>query len=104
MTQKLQPTWDLDVIFPGQSDSEALRQFVNELSEEIETVTESVNNLEANGFGEDWEHVLKQIELITKKLREMGAFISCLSAQDVTDKQADIYVAKRAQIWLRTVR
>ncbi|GAA0326231.1 M3 family oligoendopeptidase [Oceanobacillus sp. FSL W7-1293] len=98
MTQKLQPTWDLDVIFPGQSDSEALRQFVNEVSEEIETVTEIVNNLEANGSGEDWEHVLKQIELITKKLREMGAFISCLSAQDVTDKQADIYVAKRAQI------
>jgi len=98
MVQKLQPTWDLDVIFPGQSDSKAFRQFVNEVSEEIESVTESVNNLEANGSGEDWEHVLQRVELITKKTREMGAFISCLSAQDVTDKQADIYVAKRAQI------
>ncbi|WP_040981834.1 M3 family oligoendopeptidase [Oceanobacillus jeddahense] len=98
MAQKLQPTWDLDVIFPGQSSSEEFQHFVNEVSKEIEVLTEKVNHLNVNGPVEDWEEILENLETVTKKSREMGAFISCLSAQNVTDKQADIYVAKRAQI------
>ncbi|WP_152654837.1 M3 family oligoendopeptidase [Oceanobacillus sp. CFH 90083] len=98
MVKKLQQSWDLDVIFPGQSNSGDFRQFVDEVSAEIEKLTEDINYLDANGTAEAWTEVLENLELITKKSREMGAFISCLSAQDVTDKQAEIYVAKREQI------
>lgn len=96
--QKLQPTWDLDVIFSGQSNSEEFRQFVDGVSKGIKELTEEVNHLDANEELEAWEEILENLEDITKKSREMGAYISCLSAQDVTDKQASLYVAEAAQI------
>ncbi|MFD1067418.1 M3 family oligoendopeptidase [Oceanobacillus locisalsi] len=98
MIQNLQSTWDLDVIFSGESNSQAFHQFVYEISKEIETLTEEVTRMDTNGSVENWEKIVCDLERITKKVREMGAYISCLSAQDVTDKQAEIYVAKRAQI------
>ncbi|GIO21703.1 M3 family oligoendopeptidase [Oceanobacillus sp. J11TS1] len=98
MKQKLQPTWDLDVIFPGQSSSTEFRRFVDEVTNEIEAIMEVVNDLDANGEVKAWEEVFVNLENVIKKSREMGAYISCLSAQDVTDKQASLYVAKAAQI------
>ncbi|GGP09659.1 M3 family oligoendopeptidase [Oceanobacillus neutriphilus] len=98
MGQKLQPTWDLDVIFPGQSNSEEFRQFVNEVKRNIAELTVEANHLDANGETEAWEIILEKLELLTKRSREMGAYISCLSAQDVTDKQAALYVAEAAQV------
>ncbi|MFD1452122.1 MULTISPECIES: M3 family oligoendopeptidase [Oceanobacillus] len=98
MVQQLQPTWDLDVIFPGQSNSEEFRQFVNEVKRDTAELTEEVNHLDANGETEAWEIILEKLELLTKQSREMGAYISCLSAQDVTDKQAALYVAEAAQV------
>ncbi|GEN85603.1 M3 family oligoendopeptidase [Oceanobacillus sojae] len=98
MVQQLQPTWDLDVIFPGQSNSEEFRQFVNEVKRDTAKLTEEVNHLDANGETEAWERILEKLELLTKQSREMGAYISCLSAQDVTDKQAALYVAEAAQV------
>ncbi|MCT1903452.1 M3 family oligoendopeptidase [Oceanobacillus sojae] len=98
MGQKLQPTWDLDVIFPGQSNSEEFRQFVDEVKRDIAELTKEVNHLDANGGTEAWEIILEKLEVLTKRSREMGAYISCLSAQDVTDKQAALYVAEAAQI------
>ena len=45
--------------------------------------------------------VVTHLERTVKQLRESSAFISCLSAQDVNDKHANLLVGKRSELGAR---
>lgn len=101
MQQTYNPTWDLDVIFPGGSDSEAFRTYLKDIEKDKETFSAEVEAFtpeDGNVEAEQLTGVVNELESVMKKLREASAFISCLSAQDVTDEKASLLVGKRSEL------
>lgn len=101
MQQTYNPTWDLDVIFPGGSDSEAFRTYLKEIEqakEEFAIKVEAFKPEHDEVKAEQLIEIVNHLERVSKKLREASAFISCLSAQDVTDEKASLLVGKRSDL------
>lgn len=95
MFKSLNETWDLDVIFPGGSQSLEFGAYLDALENDIASLARS-------GAGADgvsaWVSKLEQIQDLTRHLRQAGAFTSCLNAQDVNDKQARVVSSRVRQI------
>jgi oligoendopeptidase F len=84
--------WDLDVFFQGGSQSKEFR-------EHLETLKEKKTHFEENAFafhppqsGSDadlvWD-LIEQAKEVMLYLRQAGAFVSCLEAQNMHDRKAD---------------
>ncbi|MCL6632674.1 MAG: M3 family oligoendopeptidase [Alicyclobacillus herbarius] len=87
------PTWDLDVIFPGGSTSERFQQFLSRLEADLQAL-----RVAADMDVEGWLAFLQPFESVSKRLSEAGAFVSCLSAQDVYDQQAKLLEGRVNQL------
>ncbi|MFD2628191.1 M3 family oligoendopeptidase [Oceanobacillus kapialis] len=101
MQQTYNLTWDLDVIFPGGSDSEAFRTYLKEIEQakgEFAIKVEAFKPEHDEVKAEQLIEIVNHLERVSKKLREASAFISCLSAQDVTDEKASLLVGKRSDL------
>lgn len=90
------PTWDLDVIFPGGSESEAFHTYINNVQNEMVTLSRLVTDF--NPMEPQLTEVVQKLESTTKKLREAFAYVSCLSAQNVKDEKASLLVGKRNEL------
>ena len=90
------PTWDLDSLFTGGSASQEFRNYLNQIQTEIKQLEEQFITLEAKSdiFSATLTEFIKELEETLFKLREAGAFVSCLSAQDVMDEGAHTLVAE----------
>ncbi|WP_164217945.1 M3 family oligoendopeptidase [Virgibacillus sp. YIM 98842] len=100
MQKTYDPTWDLDILFPGGSESKAFHTYLSDIEKEIVKLTAEVDSYspeQPNGMT-GLENIVEHMEKITKKAREAFAFISCLSAQDVNDTKASLLVGKRSEI------
>ncbi|ULT55756.1 M3 family oligoendopeptidase [Neobacillus drentensis] len=83
--------WNLDVFFPGGSDSEELEKFLVQTEESIKRLEEKVNNWTPVNSVEDSQYLqelLRNLEEAAKQLTQAGAFIGCLLAQNTKDKKA----------------
>ncbi|MGX9929664.1 M3 family oligoendopeptidase [Virgibacillus salarius] len=101
MEQTLHPTWDLDVIFPGGSDSKAFHTYLQSTQEEMKNLFNTVSYFspkQRDGDEETLVLLIKQLEATMKKVREAFAFISCLSAQNLKDEKANLLVSRRHEI------
>ncbi|MDY7046448.1 MULTISPECIES: M3 family oligoendopeptidase [unclassified Virgibacillus] len=101
MEQTLHPTWDLDVIFPGGSDSKAFHTYLQSTQEEMKNLFNTVSYFspkKRDGDKETLVLLIKQLEATMKKVREAFAFISCLSAQNLKDEKANLLVSRRHEI------
>lgn len=86
---QINPTWDLDAVFPGGSSSfefetflQGLEQDINQLGQEIQTLIPG-----------DFTPIIKlvpQIQSIIARSREAGSFVGCLTAQNVKDERAKL--------------
>lgn len=85
MLKDLQPTWDLESIFPGGSESPQLQAYLKQLEEDIAGLAKGL----AQGV-EDWEQLTERVQDIAARLRQAGAFINCLNAQNVKDEKAKL--------------
>jgi len=89
--ENLNPTWDLDVIFPGGSGSAAYTEHLDLLERDISDLT---RRLEATAVPknpadvEAWSSLLEAMQELGRRLRQGGAFVSCLTAQNVKDDEA----------------
>ena len=87
----MEQTWDLDVFFPGGSSSETFDRFLKELQQEIssfrELVCRPVPAMSAAQV-EHFAYILEQTQFLMTRMREAGAFVTCLNAQDVHDQEA----------------
>src|SRR5699024_11059182 len=95
------PTWDLDVIFPGGSESEQFRTYLTTLEEaldELASIVDAFDPSEEKALSYELSEIVTKLELSMKKQREAFAFISCLSAQNVHDRQADLLVGRRNEL------
>ncbi|NLN27267.1 MAG: M3 family oligoendopeptidase [Firmicutes bacterium] len=99
MTKRLELTWDLDVIFAGGSESSELRKTMDEADALVDELQKR-----AAGLGADvdaWAQFLSDLELAMAKLTEAGAFIHCLTAQNVKDQQAIILYGRMRAQWAK---
>jgi oligoendopeptidase F len=93
--------WDLDVFFEGGSDSLALEQYINGIETNLPELHKALENMEPTSATSDASKLVKLVEdlqQLSKKMREVGAFISCLTAQNIQDKKASQLRSKMTQI------
>ncbi|CDQ20437.1 oligoendopeptidase, pepF/M3 family [Halobacillus karajensis] len=94
-------TWDLDSIFNGGSDSDELKDYVHkteQLMEDLEELIRTFTSPKNTDQTEELERILEKLQVITKQLSEFGAFVSCLNAQNIHDKKANIWQSKRSEL------
>ncbi|GKU81350.1 M3 family oligoendopeptidase [Niallia sp. NCCP-28] len=85
-------TWDLDVFYKGGSNSKEFVEHLFKTGKHIKQFSNKVQMYQPANGKKDQSCVLELIklyELIVKKVRQAGAFVSCLEAQDIKDKQAN---------------
>ncbi|WP_423799151.1 M3 family oligoendopeptidase [Neobacillus sp. SAB-20_R2A] len=83
--------WNLDVFFKGGSDSPELQNHLKQTEELINLFHTKINNWTPSNSAQDsafLQEVLHDFEKTGKKLRQAGAFIGCLLAQNTEDKKA----------------
>lgn len=84
--------WDLDVFFNGGSNSPEFQAHLVETDHKLDSFKEKVKNWNSTTIE---DHILSLTELlndfqsVTKALRQEGAFVSCLEAQNTADKKAN---------------
>ncbi len=90
----LTPVWDLDVFFEGGSASPQFEAFFNALSEKAKELETALEEWEVRSDEEDEEAlsgILSSLADLSSKSGQAGAFIECLMAQNMKDKQASAW-------------
>ncbi len=88
--EKLNPTWNLEPIFVGGSESPALVAHLDQVEGRIEALPAKIASLQQSDSVEAWIEVLATTQEVNSALRYATSFASCLLAQDVKDLQAKI--------------
>lgn len=104
MTVNYPEVWDLDTLFPGGSESQELRQHMDDAATKLSGFEESVQQFEVPSAKEDAQKVadlLEQMSLMMKHLSQSGAFIGCLMAQNTQDKKAAILDSESSSLSAR---
>ncbi|WP_449620582.1 M3 family oligoendopeptidase [Robertmurraya sp. Marseille-Q9965] len=81
--------WDLDVFFNGGSASPQFATHLEETKTLVENFKATVSSWKPTNTTEDGQQLLSIVqafEQVTKKVRQAGAFVSCLQAQNTEDK------------------
>lgn len=89
--------WDLEVFFPGGSSSPELQEHLARTETLIDLFQSKVANWTPLNSTDDSHfllELLEDLERAVKKLREAGAFVGCLLAQNTDDKEAYALDAK----------
>ncbi|WP_040287447.1 M3 family oligoendopeptidase [Sporosarcina koreensis] len=98
-TKEFNPKWDLDQIFKGGSTSAELQETVDELKKEISRIDKQIDQFDpGQATAETLGAIMDAVSPVQKQLRDVSAYISCLSAQDVNDENAAVWVAKRGEL------
>ncbi|WP_077309930.1 M3 family oligoendopeptidase [Terribacillus halophilus] len=101
MTNKYGQTWDLDVIFPGGSDSSELSEYAQKAEQALQEWKQALEDFQvpdesANPAG--LLSIVEKWEGSAKRVFEVVAFVECLVAQDVTDKKAKQWSGKKDEL------
>jgi oligoendopeptidase F len=83
--------WNLDVFFEGGSSSPEFQAHLAETKQKIDSFKEKVQNWNGHSTEENINtlcELLDQFQVVIKALRQEGAFVSCLQAQNTADKKA----------------
>jgi oligoendopeptidase F len=101
MTNKYGQTWDLDVIFPGGSDSSELSEYAQKAEQALQEWKQALEDFQvpdesANPAG--LLSIVEKWEASAKRVFEVVAFVECLVAQDVTDKKAKQWSGKKDEL------
>jgi oligoendopeptidase F len=87
----IKQTWDLDVIFPGGSDSPQFAAFLTLIERETAGFIEQLRDVEPPTTPQEGARLLPLIAALQANLlriREADSYTSCLMAENVTDKKA----------------
>lgn len=104
MTVKFPEVWDLDVLFPGGSDSAKLRSHIDTAEAELKRFEATARKFEVPSTATDAERIvalLDDVKSIMQRLSQSGAFIGCLMAQNTEDKKAAILQSESAALSAR---
>ncbi|MGD6898993.1 M3 family oligoendopeptidase [Bacillus infantis] len=84
--------WDLDVFFEGGSSSKDFAVHIDQTKQLIDEFIMLTEGWQPSSAEQDQQTLLNLIEKFegtTKKLRQAGAFVSCLEAQNMADSKAN---------------
>lgn len=98
LRKPLNPTWNLENIFPGGSESPQFAAHLTELTTDIDVLQNQVAALTPLSKAAQWEQAIDQLQNVLVKLRQAGAFTGCLTAQDVNDTKAKLLSGQVRQI------
>ncbi|MCZ0703939.1 pepF/M3 family oligoendopeptidase [Natronobacillus azotifigens] len=101
MKEDLKQVWDLDSVFSGGSGSTELKAYFQETEQSLTELTENVNRFTdqpAKITNTEFAELVEHIRIARVHIGEIGAFISCLLAQDVTDKEAKLLAGRRSSL------
>ncbi|HSI66724.1 MAG TPA: M3 family metallopeptidase, partial [Planococcus sp. (in: firmicutes)] len=101
MTVKFPEVWDLDGLFQGGSDSKELRTHLDNADPKLTEFETKINQFSVPDSSNDAEAIaalLEEIKGLMQHLRQSGAFISCLMAQDTQDKGAAILQSESSSL------
>jgi oligoendopeptidase F len=93
LKKPLQQTWDLEILFPGGSESQAFQDYLTQIEHDIPILQDNIENIEPSTIDVElkaFEEVIQSIQDISIRVRQSSAFVSCLSAQNMKDKKAVI--------------
>ncbi|MBD8069231.1 M3 family oligoendopeptidase [Bacillus sp. PS06] len=94
-------TWDLDVFFEGGSNSEQFHTYLKDIESELESFRSLVTELsvpKAASEKDGLTAVINAFQAVARKIRQSGAFVSCLQAQDMNDKKATMLYGNIMQL------
>lgn len=83
----LSQVWDLETIFEGGSDSEQFHSFLETLEHDLKSLHDKMNTNEGTSV-ENITTFILDVQQLAKSVRQAGAFLSCLNAQNVKDTKA----------------
>lgn len=100
MAHKYSEVWNLDTIFPGGSQSKDFHKHLRSLETELQAFQKNIDKTqhEQNEDVAVWATYVMEAQEVSKKASEAGAFISCLTAQDVNDDDAKLLGGKVKQL------
>ena len=101
MTITYSEIWDLDLFFAGGSDSAEFASHLKATAESIEDFKTAVGDWQPGSQGEEGSilaSLVQQFDGAARKLRQAGAYVSCLQAQDTRDKKAGLLRANLTQM------
>ena len=104
MTVTYPEVWNLDVLFPGGSDSKELRVHMDEASQKLTEFEALSESFRVPASAEDAKHiaaVLEDVKNLMLHLHQSGAFIGCLMAQNTEDKKAAILESETSVLGAR---
>lgn len=96
MKNKLSLKWDLETIFPGGSQSDELQNYIKEAQQWLEKFAEQLIPFSKQPQLDQLKQLVETIRQVKIHNGEISAFVSCLTAQDVNDKQAKQLVGTRS--------
>lgn len=82
--------WDLDVFFPGGSSSQKFLNHLHKSREDVEHFQNKVKNWNPLNQITDQNEIadiVHSFQEVAKEIRQAGAFVSCLQAQNTNDKK-----------------
>ncbi|WP_117169874.1 M3 family oligoendopeptidase [Paraliobacillus sediminis] len=95
MELKYKQVWNLDTLFAGGSSSKEFAGYMEELEKRLEMLKIEVGQSQAQKLDEDTlEKIVSLVRVCTMQLEEISSFIGCLTAENIQDKQAKLFVGK----------
>ena len=85
------PTWDLDSVFPGGSDSVEYAEFRNQIKNDLNSAVEQFKNLPEkldDSSRPAWIGYINKLQELSDRLSQAHAFVECLVSADVNDTKA----------------
>jgi len=101
MVHTYSDNWNLEVFFQGGSHSEGFKDYLDETVKIIGDYRNAVNSWNPEGSLDGTTELITLInrfERAAKQLRQAGAFVSCLQAQNTQDKKATELKAKITEL------
>lgn len=76
--------WNLESLYPGGKDSEALYKFIAQLKRQIESFPLEINTADRSDIL-DVVHILRELQTLSAKTEELDDYVFCLYAVHVND-------------------
>lgn len=102
MERPLQQRWNLDVFFPGGSGSPEFARFLERLETDLVDFKGRVKGplpAETGALAGSLSELVALMQDLQDRLREAGAFVACLTAQNVKDERARLLEGRVSQLW-----
>jgi oligoendopeptidase F len=98
VSQSEPQNWNLDSIFPGGSQSDAFHIFLASLETDIARFQKRVDSAELSAELAEWVELLDTAQDVIARMRQAGAFVGCLLAQNMKDRAAQSLEGRVAQL------